>query len=85
MFYFNSLGKKVTGLRWERVSNSKHFSEGGFINIYGNQINKDGMSSLKVAAEFLLHKNPPDIKPAVNVPSLKSNFESLNDKQPVLV
>lgn len=85
MFYYNSLGKKVSGLRWEKVTNSKHFSDGCFKNIHGNQINKDGLSSLKVATEFLLHKNPPDIKPAAPMPSKKTNLTSLNDKLPVLI
>ena len=85
MFYYNSLGKKVSGLRWEKVTHSKHFSDGSFKNIHGNQTNKDGLSSLKVAAEFLMHKNPPNIKPAARMPTLKTNLTSLNNKLPVLV
>lgn len=78
-----SLGKKPSGERLKRISESDNFRDGKFQNIHRTPETLEGTSYFRMICEFL--NKPKDTAPAKPIPSIKTDISKLKSEKPQLI
>lgn len=78
-----SFGKAPSGSRFHRMLKSPHFRDGVFHNISPTPVMLSDASKLKIAKEFTF--KPEQVKPNIDIPSVKTDLKSLTAQEPTVV
>ncbi|WZL88643.1 MBL fold metallo-hydrolase [Salinimicrobium sp. 3283s] len=76
-------GKTPTGHRLQRIKNSRHYREGSFKNVEVTSVNPDDASMFTILKKMILR--PSSVKPAGELPHLKTDLKNLDPEKPQLV
>jgi hypothetical protein len=73
-------GKRPTGKRLSKISESLYYSSGGFKNIEETSLNPNNVSMLKILKDFC--NKPKTVMPGITLPNVKTDLFRLATEKP---